>query len=62
MTYLIVVSLGNFFNPSDPIFDVWLEMSDVWILPRRHDENAGKETMVIQAGMPLREGNRTRRR
>ena len=39
MTHFTVIASGYLPNLCDPILGVWLEMSDVWILPGGHDQD-----------------------
>lgn len=43
-TYFAVVAFDYLSNPRNPIFGIRLEMSNVWILPGRYDQDAGVGT------------------
>ena len=40
MTYFAIVASAYSSNPRNPIVGVWLEVSDGWVPPGRHDQNA----------------------
>ena len=51
MTNVAFLVLSYLLNLGDPILGVWLEMGCAGILPRRHDQDAGRRSQISQVGV-----------